>query len=47
MLFRSETVSAEGEVAAEQFATIEDADSPHNHTGSAGPEQVPEEGNGA
>jgi N utilization substance protein A len=43
----AETVSAEGEEAAEQFGTIESADSTHNHTGSAGPEHVPEEGGGA
>jgi N utilization substance protein A len=42
----AETVSAEGEEVAEQFATMEDADSPHNHTGNAGPEKVPEEGSG-
>jgi len=41
-LEEAETVSAETEEAAEQFATIEDADSPHNHTGSAGPEKIPE-----
>ncbi len=41
-----ETVPVEGEEAGEQFATIEDADSPHNHTEGAGPEQVPEEGSG-
>jgi N utilization substance protein A len=42
----AETVSAEGEDAAKQFGTIESADSPHNHTGNAGPEHVPEEGSG-
>jgi N utilization substance protein A len=42
----AETVSHEGAETAEQFGTIEDAGSPHNHAEGAGAESVPENSNG-
>ena len=40
-----ETVSGEVPETAEQFGTIEDAGSPHNHAEGAGAESVPEKSN--
>ena len=41
----AETVSGEVPETAEQFGTIEDAGSPHNHAEGAGAESVPEKSN--
>jgi hypothetical protein len=41
----AETVSGENPETAEQFGTIEDAGSPHNHAEGAGAESVPEKSN--
>jgi hypothetical protein len=38
----AEVVSGEGPETVEQFGTIEDAGSPHNHAEGAGAERVPE-----
>jgi N utilization substance protein A len=42
----AETVSGEGPETVEQFGTIEDAGSPHNHTEVAGAESVPQNSSG-
>ena len=42
----AETVSGEGSETVEQFGTIEDAGSPHNHAEVAGAESVPQNSSG-
>jgi N utilization substance protein A len=42
----AETASGEGPETVEQFGTIEDAGSPHNHTEVAGAESVPQNSSG-
>jgi hypothetical protein len=41
-----EVVTGEGPETVEQFGTIEDAGSPHNHVESAGAESVPKNSSG-
>jgi hypothetical protein len=41
-----EVVTGEGPEAVEQFGTIEDAGSPHNHAEGAGAESVPKNSSG-